>query len=77
MQWLDLIQWPAMATTVVGAWWVGSQKKHRRQWGFWMFLVSNVLWVAWGLYDHAYALVALQFALAAINIRGAAKNEKK
>ena len=66
-----------MATTVVGAWWVGSQKKHRRQWGFWMFLVSNLLWVAWGLYDHAYALVALQFALAAINIRGAAKNEKK
>lgn len=72
---IDLLQWPAMFATVLAAWWVGSQKKNRRQWGFWTFLVSNVLWVIWGWHDHAYALVALQFALAAINMRGAAKNE--
>ena len=76
MQLLDLIQWPAMAATVGGAWWVGSQKKNRRKWGFWLFLLSNVLWVIWGWHDHAYALIALQFALAIINIRGVSKNEQ-
>jgi hypothetical protein len=73
---LDLLQWPAMIVTVLSAWFVGSQKKHRRKWGFWLFLASNVLWVIWGWHDHAYALILLQVALAIINIRGAAKNEK-
>ena len=31
--------------------------------------------VAWGLHDHAYALIGLQFCLAAINLRGVYKNE--
>jgi hypothetical protein len=75
MQFLDLVQWPAMIATVIAAWWVGSQKKQRRQWGFWAFLLSNVLWVIWGWHDHAYALIVLQIALAVINIRGASKNE--
>jgi len=43
--------------------------------GFWIFLASNALWVAWGVHDHAYALVGLQFFLAALNIRGVYKNE--
>ena len=43
--------------------------------GFWCFLASNALWVLWGLHDHAYALVGLQFCLAAINIRGVYKND--
>ena len=43
--------------------------------GFWVFIVSNVLWVVWGWHDHAYALIALQVALAALNIRGVLKNE--
>jgi hypothetical protein len=72
---LDFLQWPAMAVTVLSAWLVGSQKKHRRKWGFWTYLASNVLWVCWGWHDHAYALIVLQFALAAMNIRGAAKNK--
>jgi hypothetical protein len=74
---LDLLQWPAMIVTVLSAWFVGSQTKRRRNWGFWLFLTSNLLWIAWGWHDHAYALVALQVALAFINIRGAVKNEPK
>ena len=74
MDWMGLIQWPAMLATVVAAWLVGSQQKLARQWGFWIFLVSNVLWVIWGWHDHAYALITLQVALAVINIRGAKKN---
>ena len=72
---IDLLQWPAMLTTVAAAWLVASRSARRRAAGFWCFLVSNVLWVAWGLDDHAYALVGLQFCLAAINLRGVYKNE--
>jgi hypothetical protein len=75
MDTLDLLQWPAMAVTVAAAWLVASTNPHRRVAGFWCFLGSNVLWVAWGLHDSAYALVVLQFALAALNIRGVYKND--
>ena len=36
---------------------------------------SNLLWIVWGWYAHAYALIILQICLAAINIRGAQKND--
>ena len=75
MDWLDLVQWPAMAVTVLAAWLVASTTKRRRFAGFWLFLLSNVLWVAWGLHTQAWALVFLQVCLAAMNIRGARKAE--
>jgi hypothetical protein len=64
-----------MVTTVVAAWLVASQSRRRRTWGFWWFLLSNVLWIVWGLHAHAYALIVLQVCLAALNIRGARKND--
>lgn len=73
---LDLLQWPAMLATAVAAWAVGSSTPRRRQQGFWCFLVSNVLWIAWGYFAKAYAVVLLQFVLAALNIRGARRAEK-
>lgn len=75
MDWVDAIQWPAMLVTVVAAWMVASQKKFKRNWGFWLFLLSNVLWIVWGWHDKAYALIALQVCLAVLNIRGVKKNE--
>ena len=75
MDWLDAIQWPAMAVTVIAAWLVASQRKFKRNWGFWLFLVSNALWIAWGLHDNAYALIVLQLCLAFVNIRGTMKNK--
>ncbi len=72
---MNLIQWPAMLATVIAAWLIAAQSKRRRKVGFWCFLLSNALWIAWGWHDHAYALIALQLALAALNIRGARKNE--
>jgi hypothetical protein len=74
MNWLDAIQWPAMLVTVIAAWLVASQRKFKRNWGFWLFLLSNVLWIVWGWHDAAYALIFLQVCLALLNIRGAAKN---
>ena len=75
MDYLDLLQWPAMVVTVVASYLVASTAKRRRAIGFWLFLGSNVLWTAWGFHDKAWALVGLQFFLAAMNARGIYKNE--
>jgi hypothetical protein len=48
-----------------------------RSWGFWSFLLSNVLWIVWGWHDHAYALIALQLGLFALNLRGVTKTEPR
>ncbi len=71
---LNALQWPAMAVTLISAWLVASEEESRRAWGFWAYLGSNVLWVAWGWHTQSWALVALQFGLAAMNIRGTRKN---
>lgn len=76
MDWLNLLQWPAMAVTVAASWLVGSSQEARRNVGFWIFLLSNALWVAWGLHAGAPALIVLQVALAAMNIRGAMKTDE-
>ena len=75
MDYLDYLQWPAMLVTIVAAWLTASQSKGRRQAGFWCYLASNALWVAWGWPAQAWAVVALQFVLAAMNLRGVRKNE--
>jgi hypothetical protein len=72
---LDLVQWPAMVLTLVAAWAVGSQSRSRRLWGFWLFVVSNILWVIWGYAANAWALILLQVGLFVLNVRGARKNE--
>jgi len=73
MTWLDLTQWPAMLITIIAAWFVASTQRRRRRIGFWLYLVSNVLWVVWGLHTDAYALILLQLCLAVMNIRGERK----
>ena len=75
MDYLHQLQWLAMVVTITAAWLIASQSKRKRQTGFWLFLLSNALWMIWGWYDRAYALVVLQIALAMLNIRGAYKND--
>jgi hypothetical protein len=74
--WIDLLQWPAMAVTLYAAYLIGSKREDRRVWGFSMFVLSNVLWIVWGWHDEAWALIALQVGLFAMNVRGILKNEK-
>ncbi|GGE78306.1 hypothetical protein [Massilia psychrophila] len=74
--WIDLLQWPATAVTLYAAYLVGSKRDDRRVLGFVMFVLSNVLWIAWGWHDGAWALITLQFGLFAMNLRGILKNEK-
>ncbi len=71
---LPHLQWPAMAVTLVAAWLVASKSKRQRNWGFWTFIASNVLWIVWGWHAHAYALIALQVGLFVLNLRGAQKS---
>ena len=70
---LNALQWPAMVTTLVAAWLVASDQKRRRGLGFWCFVVSNLLWIAWGWHDGAFALVGLQVGLFVLNLRGLKK----
>jgi hypothetical protein len=65
-----------MAVTLFATWLVASSNPRRREWGFWCFIASNILWVAWGWHDKAYALIALQAGLFALNLRGASKSEQ-
>jgi hypothetical protein len=75
VDYLSALQWPAMAVTVAASWFVASTNKRRRSIGFWLFIVSNVAWVVWGVPAHAYGLITLQICLAAMNIRGVLKAE--
>jgi hypothetical protein len=71
---INFVQWPAMAVTIAASWLVASSNRERRNSGFWLFLLSNGLWVVWALHVNAPALIALQVGLAAMNIRGAMKS---
>ena len=73
MDLINLLQWPAMVVSIAAAWYVASRHEGKRNWGFWLFLVSNVLWIIWGVHTGAPALIALQVCLAALNIRGTIK----
>ena len=75
MAWLSWLQWPAFAASLVSAWLVGCDTQRRRNLGFWIFLLSNLLWIAWGWHTQAWALIALQLGLMALNVRGLHKTE--
>lgn len=74
-EFIDFLQWPAMLVTLFAAYLIGSQRAGRRVFGFCTFIVSNILWIVWGIHDEAWALIALQAALMVTNIRGIFKNE--
>lgn len=76
MNYLDLMQWPAMAATLLATWLVGTQTKKRLAAGFWLFMLSNVLWGVWAIHDQAYALIALQVGLFIFNIRALVRNDR-
>ena len=72
---IDLLQWPAMVVTIAAAWLVAAQSRRKRTIGFWVFMLSNVLWSVWGWSQGAYALIVLQVFLAVTNVRGVYKND--
>jgi hypothetical protein len=74
---IDLLQWPAMAVTLCAAFLVGARHARRRVLGFYTFIASNLLWIVWGVHDDAWALIALQAGLCAMNVRAIVRNHKE
>ena len=72
--WIELLEWPAMAVTVLAAWCIGSRRAGRRKIGFCCFIASNLLWSVWGWNAQAWALIVLQVVLCLMNLRGWKKN---
>lgn len=70
-----MLEWPAMGISLVAAWLIGSRKAKKRIVAFWLLILGNVLWIAWGWGDEAWALIALNGGLMALNVRGILKNE--
>jgi hypothetical protein len=73
---IDLLQWPAMAVTLGAAFLVGARHARRRIFGFYTFIVEHPVDRV-GLHDEAWALIALQAGLCAMNVRGIVRNHKE
>jgi len=67
---LHFLQWPAMAISLLGTWWVGDAERRHRHLGFAVLMGSNALWFAWAVTDHAWALLVMQAAFLLLNGRG-------
>ncbi len=76
MDYLSFLQWPAMVVNVFSVWLLTSRSKEKRHAGFLLSLLSNLLWIIWGWYAAAFAVIGLQIALAMLNVRGARKTEE-
>jgi hypothetical protein len=70
------LEWPAMAISLAAAWWLGSKRPEKRIFAFSLLIVGNLMWIAWGWGDGAWALIALNAGLLALNVRAIAKNEE-
>ena len=66
-----------MVINILSVWLLTSQSKGKRHAGFLLSLLSNLLWIIWGWYAAAFAVIGLQIALATLNVRGAQKTEEK
>lgn len=70
-----LLEWPAMAISLAAAYLLASQRPEKRVVAFWLLIIGNVMWIAWGWGEDAWALIALNAGLMALNVRGIFKNE--
>jgi hypothetical protein len=73
--WLAWMEWPAMAVSLLAAWMIASKNPQQRVRAFILLIVGNLLWIGWGWGDTAWALIALNVGLMALNVRGILKNE--
>ena len=74
---LDLLQYPAAAIGILGAWLVGSLDGRARFWGFLCFLASNLLIILWAFSGPFYAIVFMQACYFVTSVRGALSNKAR
>lgn len=66
---LRLLRWSASGAAIVAAILVASNTEATK-WGFVIFAVASVLWVAAGLADRIYSLATLNAVLLVVNLVG-------
>jgi hypothetical protein len=64
-----------MLVSLVAAYWLGSTAAKKRVIAFVMLIVGNLMWIAWGWGEEAWALIALNLGLMGLNVRAIIKNE--
>jgi hypothetical protein len=58
---IDAIEWGGCLTGILGAWMLASKTKYSG-WGFVVYLLSNTLWMAFGLITGSPGMVVMQIA---------------
>jgi hypothetical protein len=66
---VNALEWAGCATGLLGAWLLALNNR-LSGWGFAAFLVSNVLWIAFGVATGATGLVVMQVGFTATSLLG-------
>jgi nicotinamide riboside transporter PnuC len=61
-----VIEWAAMVMSVVGA----IMNAQLNIWGFYVFILGNILWASFSIKHRHWGLLATQFVFFALNIYG-------
>lgn len=69
MQYIDALQWIGCFFGVLGAGLLALNNS-RSGWGFVAFLISNFIWIAYGILTHAAGLVVMQIAFTVTSVIG-------
>lgn len=59
------LSWVGCVLLLYGLKLIGDKKRS----GFWVALVGEALWIAWGIIDHAWALVAMSVVISVMYLR--------
>ena len=66
---LILLQWFGCGTGVLSAFLMALNHKHSR-WAFVGYIISNILWISYGVYTNAPGLIAMELGFTVINMVG-------
>lgn len=73
---LEFMQWPALMFSVVGSWYLSDKTARHRSIGFFLFLLANFCWIAWGcVTPNAYGLILTQMYYIVTSFRGIRNNQ--
>lgn len=66
---IEIISWIATTIAIIGT----IANAHQKRFGFWFWLISNVFWVAFNIYNKMYAQAAVYIFNSAMCIVGLVK----
>lgn len=70
---IEIVSWIATTIAIIGT----IANAHQKRFGFWFWLISNVFWVAFNIYNKMYAQAAVYIFNSAMCIVGLIKWKKK